>query len=366
MYVLYFPKVFRLHGRDLTWFFGFMGIVVFESLYYSFVQAFDGIPDRWSYFFAYYQVFVMYIIARSLFVDPVVLKRSLQVLSIVVVLFAILSAVDAPIFVEETAGRQGIEALNLNTQAVFYGMVLLGIFIWFIRSWPRIPWHQMRPYIFLASASVCAIALGKTGSRGGFLAFLVGIAVVLFVNFRARHLPAYFLFIPLLLIGLAVIFYHAEILKMRLEQTFTGEDTGSRLELIQIGFEMVRERPLFGWTPAYVYPLGWRRGVDRQGVHNFYLQMFLSFGIAGALFFFIGLFHSFLYVLRSPPSYYRTLFLSMGIALLAYGATAHIGYQKYFWLFLAMLPQIQYFQYHEQFENQVFIPYDIEPPLEVE
>ena len=121
--------------------------------------------------------------------------------------------------------------------------------------------------MWLAPACLCGRALGLTHSRGGFLALLAGLMVLLVARLGWRKsLPIAGLAVPVLLVAFAG----------RMTRISTEEDTGQdRIQLWSDGIGMFRESPLVG--------VGYGVYADRAGLvaHNSYIHSFAELGFLG-------------------------------------------------------------------------------------
>ena len=126
------------------------------------------------------------------------------------------------------------------------------------------------------------------------------------------------------------------ILGRRIGATLHERDYGSRVELANASVRLLREHPLIGTGPAYMSELGKLMGWGRVGSHNTYLQILLSFGILGALPFFIALVFTLKSAWNVRGSPWGGMWFAIVATALAFGVTGHLGYNKSFWLILAL------------------------------
>jgi len=135
-------------------------------------------------------------------------------------------------------------------------------------GWLRFTW--LLPLAIVGTALIC------TQSRGGFLAMLVGIVVLL----RSR-----FGWFRTLLLGVLVLPLLFLLVGQRQANISTGEDTGqSRIQLWSDGLYMLRHTPLFGiGKDRYALEAG-------QVAHNSYVHAFAELGPLGGVLF-LGAFY---------------------------------------------------------------------------
>jgi O-antigen ligase len=125
--------------------------------------------------------------------------------------------------------------------------------------------------LWLAPLAVFAYALARTQSRGGFLAALVGLAVLFRARFGTR------VSLLLLAVLLPVLF---AVLGTRQTDVFTSGDTAqARYQLWSEGLAYLRESPLFG-IGAEEFQLR-----ASQPAHNSFVHAFAELGLVGGVLF---------------------------------------------------------------------------------
>jgi O-antigen ligase len=134
------------------------------------------------------------------------------------------------------------------------------------------------------------VAIGKTGSRAGMGALLIGFLVYSAPHWRVRWKLCTAL---LGLLGIAATVYfimHSSSATKRWEQAVYEGNLAGREYIVPEALKMFLERPLLGWQPFISgRELGRRTGDDDRDPHNLFLTLLLEVGIVGAVPFLIGL-----------------------------------------------------------------------------
>lgn len=150
---------------------------------------------------------------------------------------------------------------NDLSMILLLGMIICGA------GWMRALGKRLPRVAWLLPLAVCGYALALTRSRGGFLAMLVGLTVLLTARYGWRKtVPLAALLFPLLLVAFSG----------RMTRISTDEDTGqSRIQLWSDGLDMFRQSPLFG--------VGYGTYQDQAGLvaHNSYVHCFAELGVLG-------------------------------------------------------------------------------------
>ena len=183
-------------------------------------------------------------------------------------------------------------------------------------------------WLRLAVVPICvafAIAIIQSGSRGGFLCALIGVAVFSLrgatVGARARN--AF-----LALIGVAVLAigaWQSEMMRHRFEETAQQGRLAGREVIFPAALEMFRERPLMGWGPIENHFEIARRirelDLPRRDPHNLVLELVTSVGVVGALPFLLAVGMIVAYAIQAR----HTIAGHLPLALLACVLTATIS-----------------------------------------
>lgn len=152
---------------------------------------------------------------------------------------------------------------NDLSMILLLGMIICGA------GWMRALGRRLPRVAWLPPLAICGFALALTRSRGGFLAMLVGLTVLLTSRYGWRKtVPLAALLFPLLLVAFSG----------RMTRISTDEDTGqARIQLWSDGLDMFRQSPLFG--------IGYGTYQDHAGLvaHNSYVHCFAELGALGGM-----------------------------------------------------------------------------------
>lgn len=290
----------------------------------------------------YFQVVVLYFIFVDLFRDPRVVRLALKTFLGCALVMSSLAHLNlfGQYGMARGIARTGVIGLDLNFQGSIYAMILVAMFARLLTKWP-----DFRKYD-LIHVPICLMLFSsmlQTGSRGAGSLFFSGIALACVFQYQVRRLSNYFTIIPVALFLTAIfIFFGNSALHERFEKTIEEGDTGHRYELAQASMTVFMKNPIIGVGATYPKILGKAKGIDRPiAAHNAYLQMLLSFGIVGVIPWFLGL----LFIVRSMWFVRKTplggVVASILFALFVYGAVANLGYNKIFWILLALATDAQ-------------------------
>jgi O-antigen ligase len=135
-------------------------------------------------------------------------------------------------------------------------------------------------------------AMVYTGSRGGIVAFLTGVALYALPYCRSKRKMTAILGVTIAVVGVVYIVVNDQSTLSRLESSYNTGDTAGRDKIFAASIEMISEKPLLGWRPVvWAYELGPRegRGYKARDAHNLFLHLLLEVGLLGAAPFLIGL-----------------------------------------------------------------------------
>lgn len=139
-------------------------------------------------------------------------------------------------------------------------------------------------------------SLFLTYSRGGWIGFLLGALIVLYINLKKMNIVkrAYLIIVYLLIIGTAatLIFNTSNPIRNRLTEDDRGS-AASRIPLMEVAMDMIKANPFIGvglnnYTEVHQE---YDYGVDKitqyypVPVHNVFLQLAAEIGIPGLIFF---------------------------------------------------------------------------------
>jgi O-antigen ligase len=158
-----------------------------------------------------------------------------------------------------------------------------------IEQTPRNIWMRVT---FMAMSFFPLAAMVYTGSRGGIMACMTGVALYALPYYKSKRKMAALLGVTIAVVGIVLMVVNDQSTLSRFEKTYETGDTAGRNTIFAAAIEMISEKPLLGWQPVvYLYELG-RRTNSPWGYrdpHNLFLHLLLEVGLLGAMFFFIGL-----------------------------------------------------------------------------
>jgi putative inorganic carbon (HCO3(-)) transporter len=165
--------------------------------------------------------------------------------------------------------------LGANEMGAFSAMMALISLACMVSCWGLKKWR----YAFMAFFIFSAVCLLYSYSRGGYVAFLLGV-IVIFAKFKNRNK----IIVPLLL---AVIFGLANLPKSVSERfsTIDAEEgdrdasAQSRFVFWAIAFDKFLERPVFGF--GYHTAQDKRINPHEMDTHNYYVKMLVERGLVG-------------------------------------------------------------------------------------
>jgi O-antigen ligase len=246
-----------------------------------------------------------------------------------------------PGFSVEEMGRAGerltVEGYNPNALALGAGAAALSLTGLFLNR--KAKGFFANTWILCASVPLL-LAVAKSGSRGGAIAFGVGFTVFLLPISSSNKKVGAWVLATFGAIGLVYLIATNPLLLNRWEKTYYEGDTAGRRVIMAVGTEMFLERPFLGW--GYVEldkELGYRMGlIDRpKGTHNLVLHLLLEVGVVGAVPFFVGLFLCLRAAWKARQGPQGVLPLAILGTMLVGSLAGHLLTRKEFWLILALV-----------------------------
>lgn len=320
--------------RRIRYYFIFLIVIIMEEgiRWASLPSYMAAVSMR--YFFSYVQIMIMFFIIRDITMDPRAYQGVLTVyfFSYFAIALVTLSGLYGVTTVS-VSGRVGFMGANVNGLSFLYGLIAISLFSLVLNRWPQIGKREM----WLSVACLILVAaLAKTGSRGGSVTLAAGAMVATVVQFRIRRLPAYLLFVPLILGGIVYLLMSSDVLMNRVNATLYHDDTGSRLELAEAAIKLYERKPVIGWGASYVFPLGRMVGKRAMSAHNTYLQMLLSFGVIGLSFFLLCIVMTLWDGWRNRQLLWGGICFTILVMTMVFGIVGHLGYSKHFWVIIAL------------------------------
>ncbi|PYP02948.1 MAG: hypothetical protein DMD25_08380 [Gemmatimonadetes bacterium] len=253
-------------------------------------------------------------------------------------------------------GRLVVNAYyNSNDLALLIVSTLpLTLYVW------RRPTGLVGRAVVLAATSCVVMTLGRTGSRGGFLAFVV-VAGYLLAGFRgiatSKRLAAVAL-LAILLVALASDRYFARmqtILHPSADYNWRGKSETGRMEIWKRGIDYMLTNPVLG-VGAGAFPMAegtlapearelrqYGREFKWSAAHNPFIQIGAELGVLGLIAFIallVGAFRTLAKVRRGPPAEAAVLAQILTACLVGFlvGALfSSMAYAPYLYMLLGMI-----------------------------
>lgn len=190
--------------------------------------------------------------------------------------------------VVRAAGRASALGQNANLSALNMSVGLLALIgLAFARAnRPRVP-----RLLIWAVAAVLGFAIVQTGSRGGLLAFGLGLLTLAVGAGTAMNRIRNTAVVLGMLAMLGWMTMRSPVMVARIEAGESGNLAG-REAIFPTAWQMFLERPWIGWGPAAnKYELGARlpwQERPRRDTHNLLLELFTGTGLVGAVPFLVG------------------------------------------------------------------------------
>lgn len=188
--------------------------------------------------------------------------------------------------------------------SVFLHPILLGFFA--SALWPCLLLKideangLLRKYFLWAGVIICGIAVYSSGSRAAFLLSLFNCMFIFFVGSRAIRIRVLFL----MFIVLAVLFVNLGVYKFLMRMFTATTDISSvennplassfyyRLQLVPLAFKEITKdglRLLFGFGPdtfqfLELQAMHGDKIISFRSADNYYVRMFMDFGLVGSIF----------------------------------------------------------------------------------
>lgn len=244
----------------------------------------------------------------------------------------------------DAGGRDTLFYMNPNAAAAMFGFAALCI-----GSDPCLREGRWRAPLMLASLPTIALlsaAILRTGSRGGLLSFVAGIAgMVVCGDKTTRLFRVGIAVLSVCVLGLLVSleFRNGTNTASRFERSLEDGDTAGRMEIYDAAWTMFVEKPLLGWGGANNrFILGTHlnkagrgeRDADRD-THNLFFAVLTEVGLIGGLPFIAALLLALWTAWRSGRSTGDALPFALMCALLVVNCSGTGYRQKVFWIVVA-------------------------------
>lgn len=316
-------------------------VLCFAGYLYAFIVSFahngSAHPFQVVYLFVLYlEGFLVLYTAYNLFRYEDVARQALTVLGLACVLRAVLPwvGIGATAHAVETGGdRITAFGQNANNSAMILAAGLLSLLG--LAMLPRARGTRLRLLTPVLCAMIAA-SIMETGSRGGLLCLMAGLAMFGLSGdtrrVRMRNALVGVMGIGLLAFGAA----HTEVMRNRIENVAETGYMAGREEIYPTLWRMFREKPAFGWGPINnKYELGmrlWEQKRRRRDSHNIVLEVLSASGVVGIIPFAIAIAICALSAWRARKGPHRMLPLALLASLLVANMSGDWIAGKLFWL----------------------------------
>jgi len=284
---LLYPKVcFRRPLQALWWFAGYAFIYVLNGFFIpeEFVAPFSEQLNT------FIQLLVFCWIGSTLLQEEKLTRHTLLTFSVATLLSAISILLGLPGFSEILrGGRVALAGAGPNGFALIMALGAQALIGFGIDQKLRNIWMRVA---YMAMSLLPLTAMVYTGSRGGMLACVTGVALYALPYRGSKRKMIAILGATVAVVGVIYVVAHDQSTTFRLQKAYERGDTAGRDKLFTISVEMISEKPLLGWRPiVFAHELAQREGAiyGARAAHNLLLHLLLEGGLLGAMPFLIGL-----------------------------------------------------------------------------
>ncbi len=172
----------------------------------------------------------------------------------------------------------GYDLNDLGSTMAIAAIIIVGTLLSTVR---RKKWQSAVLVVMLAAVMAVLV---RTGSRGGFLALVLGVSIYMIPMASSRRRIAAILFGLTALVLVGIMAARDPGTLERLTKTVESGDTAGRDQILGRAWMMIRERPILGWGPvANTQELGSRLGHERKDTHNLLFYLLTEAGLVGTL-----------------------------------------------------------------------------------
>jgi O-antigen ligase len=192
-----------------------------------------------------------------------------------------------PGFAEAGGGRLTIDHVNADGVA---GMMALGAHAFIGLSIDQTLRNRWIRVTFMALALFPLTAMVYTGTRGGILAFLAGVALYVLPYCGSKRKIAAIVGATIAVVSVVYTVVNNQSVYTRFEKSYDTGHMSGREKIYPASIEMISEKPLLGWGPIMLlFELGPRSlGKELMDPHNLFLYLLMEVGLLGAIPFLIG------------------------------------------------------------------------------
>jgi O-antigen ligase len=282
---LYTKVCFRRPPQALRWFIGYASVSALNGLFIPEQLVDQFIPGLYTFV----QLLVLCWIGSTLLQEEKFARHTLLTFSIATLFVATGMLLDLPGFAQIRGGRLSTVGTDPNTCAILMALAAQALIGLSIEQTGRKPWMRLT---FMALSLFPLAAMVYTGSRGGILGFLAGVAVYVLPYRNSKRKMTAILGVTIAVVGVVYIVVNDQSTLSRFESSYDTGETAGRDKLFAASKEMIAEKPLLGWGPiVWTYELGAREGMGfkHRSAHNLVLDLLLEGGLVGIMPFLIGL-----------------------------------------------------------------------------
>jgi hypothetical protein len=283
------------------------------------------------------QMTALFLISINLFAEPEFRKKALRVFGWWTAAVAVLMLLGVFGVQLDEESRRSVASQDPNVTAALFSLGALCIAG--DEKLLRRPRSAARAALSLAAVGVMALAVLRTGSRGGLLAFATGFAALAACGGgRTRAARAA---VAALVLGIAGGLVQREFAlhtatAARLERSWDEGDTAGRREIYDEAWTMFLERPELGYGGANNrFVLGARLNYPDRDTHNVFLAVLTEVGLLGGLGFFLALLWGLVSGWRGARRTGDALPFALLAAELVIGSSITASKEKIFWIVLA-------------------------------
>jgi O-antigen ligase len=184
---------------------------------------------------------------------------------------------------------------------------------------------------------IVALAIARTGSRGGLAALAAGLMVIVLRKGTAWARLRNAVIVAVALTVFLVANFSLEMNRQRWEKTLEGGTMAGRETIFPAAWKLFLERPLTGWGPATHYKvLGARFFRDELDTHNLYLWLLTQVGLFGTVPYFVGMLLCLRSSWRARAGPQGVLPLALMVLALTINMSLTWHEKKVYWVILAL------------------------------
>lgn len=236
-------------------------------------------------------------------------------------------------------GREALLGQDYNYYALTMAMGLLCLTWLMDRAWDARRFAQLASMVVPAGAVLLTIL--RSGSRGVMVALIVSIVIFMCASEKMISVLRRLAICALLLAAIAVVIPEDTVrsFSQRWDSALASGNMAGREEIYPAAWQMVLERPFFGWGPFInVSQLGQRlhyQYEDYRDTHNLVLRVLTEAGIIGGAPFFAGFYLCYRAALVIRKRSYGNIALAVMNVTFIVSLSLTCYATKLFWLSLA-------------------------------